>query len=438
MRISIFGLGYVGAVCAGCLSARGHEVIGVDVSTTKIDLINQGKSPIVEPGLEALLQQGIDNGRLRGTTDFAAAIRDSDLSMICVGTPSKKNGDLGLEYIESVCREIGFVLREKSSRHTIVVRSTVLPGTVKNVVIPILEDCSGKKAGVDFGVAVNPEFLRESTAIKDYDQPPMTVIGELDKTSGDLLQSLYEELDAPIIRKDIEVAEMIKYTCNVWHATKVTFANEIGNIAKAVGVDGREVMDVVCQDKALNLSQYYMRPGFAFGGSCLPKDVRALTYRAGSLDVKAPLLNSLMTSNESQVQNAFDIIESHDKRKVALLGLSFKAGTDDLRESPLVELAERLIGKGYDLNIYDSNVEYARVNGANKEYIESKIPHVSSLLNADFEQVINHADVIVLGNRDEKFRALAQQAPAGKQVIDLVGFMSKASCPSSRTEGICW
>ncbi|MGH8465335.1 MAG: nucleotide sugar dehydrogenase, partial [Pseudomonas sp.] len=253
-----------------------------------------------------------------------------------------------------------------------------------------------------------------------------------------VLQSLYEELDAPIIRKDIEVAEMIKYTCNVWHAAKVTFANEIGNIAKAVGVDGREVMDVVCQDKTLNLSQYYMRPGFAFGGSCLPKDVRALTYRASSLDVKAPLLNSLMTSNESQVQNAFDIIESHDKRKVALLGLSFKAGTDDLRESPLVELAERLIGKGYDLNIYDSNVEYARVHGANKDYIESKIPHVSSLLNADFEQVIKHADVIVLGNRDEKFRALAQQAPEGKQVIDLVGFMSKATSPTSRTEGICW
>ncbi|MEG1078771.1 MAG: UDP-glucose/GDP-mannose dehydrogenase family protein [Pseudomonas sp.] len=438
MRISIFGLGYVGAVCAGCLSARGHEVIGVDVSRTKIDLINQGKSPIVEPGLEALLQQGIDNGRLRGTTDFAAAIRDSDLSMICVGTPSKKNGDLGLEYIESVCREIGYVLREKASRHTIVVRSTVLPGTVKNVVIPILEECSGKKAGVDFGVAVNPEFLRESTAIQDYDQPPMTVIGELDKASGDVLQSLYEELEAPIIRKDIEVAEMIKYTCNVWHAAKVTFANEIGNIAKAVGVDGREVMDVVCQDKTLNLSQYYMRPGFAFGGSCLPKDVRALTYRASSLDVKAPLLNSLMTSNESQVQNAFDIIESHDKRKIALLGLSFKAGTDDLRESPLVELAERLIGKGYELNIYDSNVEYARVHGANKDYIESKIPHVSSLLNADFDQVINHADVIVLGNRDEKFRALAQQAPEGKQVIDLVGFMSKATSPATRTEGICW
>ncbi|WNW13549.1 nucleotide sugar dehydrogenase [Pseudomonas sp. DTU_2021_1001937_2_SI_NGA_ILE_001] len=438
MRISIFGLGYVGAVCAGCLSARGHDVVGVDISADKIALINSGKSPIVEPGLGELLEQGIRTGKLRGTTDFSEAIRDTDLSMICVGTPSKKNGDLGLEYIESVCREIGYVLRDKASRHTVVVRSTVLPGTVANVVIPILEDCSGKKAGVDFGVAVNPEFLRESTAIKDYDHPPMTVIGEFDKTSGDLLQSLYEELDAPIIRKDVAVAEMIKYTCNVWHATKVTFANEIGNIAKAVGVDGREVMEVVCQDKQLNLSKYYMRPGFAFGGSCLPKDVRALTYRASSLDVEAPLLNSLMRSNVSQVQNAFDIVASHDTRKVGLLGLSFKAGTDDLRESPLVELAEMLIGKGFELSIYDSNVEYARVHGANKDYIESKIPHVSSLLNADFDEVINNSDVIILGNGDERFRALADKAPEGKRVVDLVGFMSKPTHEHGRAEGICW
>jgi GDP-mannose 6-dehydrogenase len=438
MRISIFGLGYVGAVCAGCLSARGHEVVGVDVSKAKIDLINSGKSPIVEPGLGELLAEGIRKGLLRGTTDFAEAIRATDLSMICVGTPSKKNGDLELHYIESVCREIGFVLRDKPTRHTVVVRSTVLPGTVKNVVIPILEDCSGKKAGIDFGVAVNPEFLRESTAISDYDQPPMTVIGQLDEASGDTLQSLYEALDAPIIRKDIEVAEMIKYTCNVWHATKVTFANEIGNIAKACGVDGREVMEVVCQDKALNLSQYYMRPGFAFGGSCLPKDVRALTYRAGALDVDSPLLNSLMRSNESQVQNAFDIISGHNKRKIALLGLSFKAGTDDLRESPLVELAEMLIGKGFDLKIYDSNVQYARVHGANKEYIESKIPHVSSLLDEDFAAVIEHAEVIILGNRDEKFRALANQVPQGKHVFDLVGFMPSATNLAERLEGICW
>ena len=436
MRISIFGLGYVGAVCAGCLSARGHDVIGVDISANKIDLINNGKSPIVEPGLEELLQQGLRQGRLRGTTDVAAAVLESDVSFICVGTPSKKNGDLELNYIEGVCREIGMAMRDKNERHTVVVRSTVLPGTAKNVVLPILEDCSGKKAGVDFGLAVNPEFLRESTAIKDYDFPPMTVIGELDTASGDLLASIYEELDAPIIRKDIEVAEMIKYTCNVWHAAKVTFANEIGNIAKAVGVDGREVMDVVCQDHKLNLSKYYMKPGFAFGGSCLPKDVRALNYRAGSLDVEAPLIGSLMRSNAAQVQKAFDIIASHDSRKVALLGLSFKAGTDDLRESPQVELAEMLIGKGYDLSIYDRNVEYARVHGANKDYIESKIPHVSSLLNSDLDDVVANADIIVLGNSDERFAKLAEQAPSGKRVVDLVGFMPHAS--NGVAEGICW
>ncbi|WP_342246760.1 nucleotide sugar dehydrogenase [Pseudomonas sp. OTU5201] len=436
MRLSIFGLGYVGAVCAGCLSARGHEVVGVDISPTKVALINQGKSPIVEPGLQELLQQGIQAGLLRGTTDVSEAIAATDVSLLCVGTPSKKNGDLALNFVEGVCREIGFALRDKSERHTVVVRSTVLPGTVNNVVIPILEDCSGKRAGVDFGVAVNPEFLRESTAIQDYNFPPMTVIGELDRHSGDLLQTLYEELDAPVVRKSIEVAEMIKYSCNVWHATKVTFANEIGNIAKAVGVDGREVMDVVCQDHKLNLSRYYMRPGFAFGGSCLPKDVRALSYRAGQLDVATPLIGALMHSNEAQVLHALDIIAGYGKRKVALLGLSFKAGTDDLRESPLVQLAEMMIGKGYELSIYDRNVEYARVHGTNKDYIESKIPHVSSLLNSDFDSVIANAEIIVLGNADERFRALVQQVPEGKHVVDLVGFMAQRS--DDCREGICW
>jgi GDP-mannose 6-dehydrogenase len=436
MRITIFGLGYVGAVCAGCLSARGHEVIGVDVSQTKIDLINQGKSPIVEPGLAELLAAGVESGRLRGTTDVAAAVLASDLSFIAVGTPSKRNGDLDLGYMESVCKQIGTALRDKQERHTVVVRSTVLPGTVKNVVIPLIEAASGKKAGVDFGVATNPEFLRESTAIKDYDFPAMTVIGELDEQSGDLLQELYSELDAPIIRKSIEVAEMIKYTCNVWHAAKVTFANEIGNIAKAVGVDGREVMDVVCQDNKLNLSKYYMKPGFAFGGSCLPKDVRALSYRTGSLDVEAPLISSLMRSNANQVKKAFDIIQGYDKRRIGLLGLSFKAGTDDLRESPLVELAEMLIGKGYELRIFDSNVEYARVFGANKEYIESKIPHVSSLLCKDLDEVVAQSDVLIIGNGEKRFAEVMESVGNDKQILDLVGFMAHPT--QANREGICW
>ncbi|MBG8561043.1 UDP-glucose/GDP-mannose dehydrogenase family protein [Pseudomonas qingdaonensis] len=435
MNISIFGLGYVGAVCAGCLSARGHNVVGVDISPAKIDMINQGKSPIVEPGLEQLLQQAVQQGRLYGTTDVQRAVLDTELSLLCVGTPSKKNGDLDLVYMEAVCRQIGEALRDKAGRHTVVVRSTVLPGTVNNVVIPLLEQASGKKAGVDFGVAVNPEFLRESTAIKDYDFPAMTVIGELDTQSGDILQSLYEGLDAPVIRKSIEVAEMIKYTCNVWHATKVSFANEIGNIAKASGVDGREVMDVVCQDHKLNLSRYYLRPGFAFGGSCLPKDVRALTYRASQLDVEHPLLASIMSSNRSQVQNAFDLVSGFNKRRIGLLGLSFKAGSDDLRESPLVELAEMLIGKGYELRIFDANVEYARVFGANRDYIESKIPHVSSLLCNDLDQVIDGAEIIVLGNNDPRF-AQALEGNGDKQIVDLVGFMPNAS--NATQEGICW
>lgn len=436
MRISIFGLGYVGAVCAGCLSARGHEVIGVDVSQTKIDLINQGKSPIVEPGLAELLEAGVNSGLLRGTTDVGAAVLASELSFIAVGTPSKRNGDLDLGYMESVCKQIGAALRDKQERHTVVVRSTVLPGTVKNVVIPLIEAASGKKAGVDFGVATNPEFLRESTAIKDYDFPAMTVIGELDEQSGDLLQELYSELDAPIIRKSIEVAEMIKYTCNVWHAAKVTFANEIGNIAKAVGVDGREVMDVVCQDHKLNLSKYYMKPGFAFGGSCLPKDVRALSYRAGSLDVETPLISSLMRSNAAQVKKAFDIVTHYDKRRIGLLGLSFKAGTDDLRESPLVELAEMLIGKGYELRIFDSNVEYARVFGANKEYIESKIPHVSSLLCKELDEVVSQSDVLIIGNGEQRFAEVMNSVGDDKQIVDLVGFMAHAT--QANKEGICW
>ncbi|MDH1622047.1 UDP-glucose/GDP-mannose dehydrogenase family protein [Pseudomonas chengduensis] len=436
MRITIFGLGYVGAVCAGCLSARGHEVIGVDVSQTKIDLINQGKSPIVEPGLAELLEAGVKSGLLRGTTDVAAAVLASDLSFIAVGTPSKRNGDLDLGYMESVCKQIGAALRDKQERHTVVVRSTVLPGTVKNVVIPLLEAASGKKAGVDFGVATNPEFLRESTAIKDYDFPAMTVIGELDQQSGDLLQELYSELDAPIIRKSIEVAEMIKYTCNVWHAAKVTFANEIGNIAKAAGVDGREVMDVVCQDHKLNLSKYYMKPGFAFGGSCLPKDVRALNYRANSLDVEAPLIGSLMRSNAAQVKKAFDIVTNYGKRRIGLLGLSFKAGTDDLRESPLVELAEMLIGKGYELRIFDSNVEYARVFGANKEYIESKIPHVSSLLCKELDEVVSQSDVLIIGNGEKRFAEVLDSVGDDKQIVDLVGFMAHAT--QANKEGICW
>lgn len=436
MRISIFGMGYVGAVCTACLAQRGHQIIGVDVSKHKVELINAGKSPIVEPGLEELLTAGKNSGHIRATSDYMDAIQNSDITMVCVPTPSKANGDLSLEYIEAVCREIGFAMREKSSRHTVIIRSTVLPGTVKGTVLPILEDCAQMKAGVDFGLGVNPEFLRESTAIHDYDEPPMTVVGALDDQTGHLMESLYSDLNAPFICKPIEVAEMIKYTCNVWHAVKVGFANEIGSIAKALKVDGREVMDVVCRDHKLNISSYYMKPGFAFGGSCLPKDVRALNYRASKLDVKTPLISAVMPSNEYQVNRAFQLVESLKKRRIGMLGLSFKAETDDLRESPLVELAEMLIGKGYDLSIYDRNVKFASVHGANREYINSKIPHVASLLVDEASEVLDHVDVLIVGNKDKSFQAMLESWPEDKFLIDLAGFMTHPS--DSNKQGICW
>jgi len=436
MRISVLGMGYVGAVCAACLANRGHSVFGVDISELKVDLLNAGKSPIVEPGLEELLQQGVSSGCIRATTHTVDAVHHTDLSIICVGTPSKRNGDLDLQYIENVVREIGLALKTKSGRHTVVVRSSVLPGTVRNVVVPLLEETSGKLAGRDFGVAVNPEFLRESTAIADYNDPPMTVIGEWDEASGRVLAELYADLPGPLIRKSIEVAEMIKYTCNVWHAAKITFANEIGAIAKGVGVDGREVMDVICQDKKLNLSSYYMRPGYAFGGSCLPKDVRALDFRANQVHAAHPMIASLLRSNEMHVKHALDLVTSFGARRVGLLGLSFKAKTDDLRESPLVELAELLIGKGYAVSIFDENVQYARMHGANRDYINRKIPHVADLLKSSIDEVIELSDVLVIGQRDHQYERVLNGSRNGRKVVDLVGFMQHAS--SGDIQGIGW
>ena len=436
MRISIFGMGYVGAVCAACLAESGHEVTGIDVSAIKVDQINRGKSPIVEPGLDELLQRQVRAGRVRATVDVNGGVSASDISMICVGTPSQKNGGLDLRYVEMVAGQIGQALRHARGRHTVVVRSTVLPGTTRQRVIPVLERASGLKAGVDFGVAVNPEFLRESTAIKDYYDPPMTVIGELDEASGSVLASLYQGLAAPLTRAPLETAEMVKYACNAWHATKITFANEIGTFAKAYGVDGRDVMQIVCLDRKLNLSAYYMRPGFAFGGSCLPKDLRALIYGATQKDVDVPMLRSILGSNKAQVEKAMEIVSALGKRRIGMLGLSFKADTDDLRESPLVDLAEMLIGKGYELSIYDRNVDYARVHGANRDYINSRIPHVASLLKSDLREVVDGAEIMVVGNKDRQFEALLQNLPQDKMAVDLVGFMPGTS--NGVSQGIGW
>ena len=438
MRISIFGLGYVGAVSAGCLAQDGHTVIGVDPYQPKVDLINAGKTPVIEKDIGEIMQQAVAAGLLSATQDVRQAVFDSDISLICVGTPSQANGSLDLKYVRKVCEEIGATLREKDAFHVVVARSTMLPGSMRSIVIPVLEEFSGKRAGVDFGVCNNPEFLRESTSVYDYYHPPKTVIGETDSSAGDMLASLYAHLDAPLIRTSVETAEMVKYTDNVWHALKVGFSNEIGNICKAVGIDGHEVMDIFCKDTKLNLSPYYMKPGFAFGGSCLPKDVRALTYKARAADVDVPILNAIMPSNQRQVEKGLAMITGKGNRKVGILGFSFKAGTDDLRESPLVEVIERLIGKGYDIRLYDRNVKIASLVGANKDYILNHIPHISKLMVDSIEEVLAHADTVVIGNSAEEFREIPERIAPGKFIVDLVRITEQRSSVEHGYDGICW
>ena len=436
MRVSIFGLGYVGAVSAGCLARDGHTVIGVDPARAKVDLINEGRTPIIEKEIDEIIARAAESGRLRATTDVAQAIRMSDISLICVGTPSLLNGGLDLSYVRRVCEQIGAELRDKSGFHVVVARSTMLPGSMREVVIAALQESSGGRAGIDFGVCINPEFLREGTAVHDFYHPPKTVIGELDKRSGDVVLELYRGIEAPLIRTDIETAEMVKYTDNVWHALKVGFANEIGNICKALTIDGHKVMDIFCRDTKLNLSPYYLKPGFAFGGSCLPKDVRALSYRARTLDLDLPILNSILPSNERQIERGLRMILAQDKRKVGVLGFSFKAGTDDLRESPVVEVIERLIGKGYDLRLYDRNVRLAGLVGANRDYILNRIPHISRLMTDSVEQVIDFADTVVIGNGDPEFGQVPGRLRPEQALIDFVRVKQETS--GENYHGICW
>jgi GDP-mannose 6-dehydrogenase len=438
VRVSVFGLGYVGSVSAAAFAADGHEVVGVDVNADKVAAINAGRSPIVEPGLDELLHKGATEKRLRATTNTAEAVHATDLSLICVGTPSRKNGSLDLTYLERVCEQIGDAIKEKHDYHVVVVRSTVLPGTTHTVVIPALERRSGKKYGEGFGVAVNPEFLREGTAIKDFRQPPLTLVGHNHAADAAPAKALYEGIDAPLFSTSIRVAEMMKYTSNAWHAVKVVFANEIGNLCKRVGVDSHEVMDIFCQDQKLNLSPYYLKPGFAFGGSCLPKDVRALQYRAKEVDLEMPMINSLLPSNRMQVQHAIDQIVETGKKKIGLFGFSFKAGTDDLRESPMVILAEALLGKGYELCIYDKNVSLARLVGANKQYIEEQIPHLSRHLCNSLDEVIEKSEVIVIGNGSPEFSDAVTRCRPDQLVIDLVRLPIDFSEVQARYDGICW
>lgn len=437
MRISIFGMGYVGAVSAGCLANDGHEVIGVDPNQTKVDLINSGKTPIIEKDIGEMVAVGVQKKLLRATTNVHDAVHGSDISLICVGTPSQLNGNLDLTFVRRVCEEIGTAIKSKDGFHVVVARSTMLPGSMSNVVIPALEQYSGKTAGKDFGVCNNPEFLREGTAVFDYYNPPKTVIGESDVAAGDVLVQLYAKMDAPMVRTDVETAEMVKYTDNNWHAVKVAFANEIGNISKALGIDGHKVMEIFCKDVKLNLSPYYMKPGFAFGGSCLPKDVRALTYKAKSLDLDLPLLSSLMPSNQLQIQKGFDMITAYGRKRIGILGFAFKAGTDDLRESPLVEVIESLIGKGYELKLYDRNVNLAALTGANRDYILNHIPHISRLMAEKMEEVLEFAEVIVIGNGAQEFKSILDQIRPEQIVVDLVRIVPNKS-EAGRYDGICW
>jgi GDP-mannose 6-dehydrogenase len=437
MRVSVFGLGYVGTVSAGCFAKEGHTVVGVDPVPTKLDLISKGLSPIVEAEIGDIIAEAAKSGKLQVTADPRDGVERTDISIVCVGTPSQTNGNLDLRYIRRICEQIGAALKNKTTHHTVVIRSTILPGTMHGIVIPVLEEYSGKVAGKDFGVCHNPEFLREGSAVRDFNAPPMTVIGELDQTGGAHLAQLYEKLDAPVIRTDLKTAEMIKYVDNSWHALKVGFANEIGNLSKALGVDGHRVMEIFCEDKKLNISPAYLMPGFAFGGSCLPKDLRALTYTAKLHDLDLPILTSVLPSNEIQLNRGLKLIMEKGHRRIGVLGFSFKAGTDDLRESPMIEVIERLLGKGYDLRIYDKNVNIASLVGANRDFILNRVPHISRLMVDRLDAILDHAETIVIGNKDPDFEDVPSRLREGQALVDLVR-ISNQRISGGQYDGICW
>jgi GDP-mannose 6-dehydrogenase len=438
MRIAIFGLGYVGCVSAACLASQGHKVIGVDVNPLKVQMINAGQTPIIEAGVDHLIAQAVAAGNLSATSDVGQAIANADLSLICVGTPSNDNGSLDLRYVRRVASEIGQALARQDNYHVVAVRSTVLPGTVANEVLPLLQETSGRRPGQDFGLCSNPEFLREGSAVTDFHQPPFTLIGQWDDRSGDLVAAIYQNIEAPIVRTDLPTAEMIKYVSNTFHALKITFANEIGNFCKKVGLDSHEVMRIFCMDTKLNISPTYLKPGYAFGGSCLPKDLRALLQRARQEDLDLPVLQAIPRSNELQARLGVEAVLRTGKKQVGILGLSFKAGTDDLRESPIVYLAETLLGKGYDLKIYDKNVSLARLTGANKQYIEKVIPHISSLLCSSLEEVLTTSEVLVIGNRMPEATHLLNNLNGSHILIDLVRISETRLDNRENYQGLCW
>jgi GDP-mannose 6-dehydrogenase len=419
MRVSVFGLGYVGCVTAACLAKAGHEVIGVDVNGDKVAMVNGGTSPIVEPGLGELLLDVVCSRRLRATTSEREAITGTDVALVCVGTPGHARGQLNVSGLERVAQEIGAALHAQPKPYTVVLRSTVLPGTTDEVFIPALFAGAGPAAAAHLQVAVNPEFMREGSSLRDFASPPLTLVGCADRDAVALLHALYEWIDAPFVHTSVRTAEMVKYASNTWHALKVAFANELADVCTALGADAQDVARVFLMDKKLNVSEAYLRPGFAFGGSCLPKDVRAMLHAARAKDVPVPLLSTIIPSNEAQTRNAVDAVLATRKRRVGVAGLAFKPGTDDLRESPMVTLVEALIGKGCDVRILDRNVSIARLVGANKAYIEEEIPHIASLMCDEVETLLDHAEVVVIGNANQEgAQALAGLRP-GQTLIDL-------------------
>lgn len=438
MKVSVFGLGYVGTVSAACLARDGHAVVGVDINPQKVEVVNAGRSPVLEPGLEGLIGAGVRSGNLRATREERQAVHQTDLSLICVGTPSHPNGSLDLTYVENVVRRIGEALSGRGAYHVVVVRSTVLPGTVRERLLPILEQTSGRRAGAGFGLCMNPEFLRESSAIEDYDHPSHVVIGELDPRSGGAVEQLYGAIRAPVVRTSLETAEMVKYVNNAFHALKIAFANEIGNLCKVHGIDGREVMDIFCQDRRLNISPAYLRPGFAFGGSCLPKDTRALLYRAKERDVEAPLLSAALASNRQQIERGIEMVERTGRRRVGVLGLSFKPGTDDVRESPVVPLVEALHGRGYQVSVYDEQVDLGRIVGANRTFLERGIPHIASLMRPSIDEVVAQSEVIVVANASPAFRRVQHLIRPDQVLIDLAGVSRENGGIRGKYDGICW
>jgi len=438
MKISIFGLGYVGAVSLACLARDGHQVIGVDVDATKLRLITEGKTPVVEEGMVELMQQVAASGRVSVTTNAEEAVHGSEISLVCVGTPSAANGSQDQGAILRLAEQMGRALKRKSQPHVVVFRSTLVPGTVEDVLRPIVERESGKKDGVDFHLCFQPEFLREGSSIKDYDKPPFTVVGANAEFACERLQALFGHLPCRFLRTSVRSAEMMKYCCNNFHALKITFANETARLCAALGVDPFEVMELVCQDTQLNISRAYLKPGFAFGGSCLPKDLRATTYLAKTRDVEVLMLAHILASNEEHLAAAFDKVVAQGQRKVGFVGLSFKTGTDDLRESPLVTLAEKLIGKGYELRIYDPEVHLARLLGANKSFIEQHLPHIGQMLHAELDSVVAASELIVLGsNSAAVIQALAARLKPGQKVVDLVRAPA-GLLPAERVLGLCW